>query len=570
MNNVDLIKQNFELRKENSELKKENIYLKEKVKSTGNKLAFANNKIKKLEKQFEDYQNEEEKRIKIIVEKAVNKITEKLNKEHEIEINNLNAKINRLEKRLNTNSINSSIPTSKDRIGKHKIQNNREKTNNKIGSQDGHEIHKLEYFREEEITNTVEHTLDECPVCGGKLKEINVVRSDVIDVEIKVTKTRNNIHNYKCEHCKKNISANNDLPRGVTYGNNIKTIGLSMMNESNTPLNKITTFISGITNNEVNLTEGYLVKLQKQASSNLDNFKCDLKEKIISLEKVFWDDTTVKIGIGKPVEGYDDKDKEYLEKIKNDDEKKEKNIRNGIIRFYGDDRFALLIGHRTKKAEDIDKDGILDNLSSDCVVMHDHVLLNYNDKYNFKNAECNEHIRRYLRGNMDRFPSHTWSGQMRDFLIEIKKEKEELIKKGINSFTKERLNEIYSKYDEIITLGYQENKTVNIIYILDKNDELNLIERLDKFKENHLMFACDFSVDFTNNTSEKGLRQVKRKIAVSFMFKNANRMKDYANIISYLETCFRNNISRFNAIKRLVSNNPYTIKEIVEMNEKNE
>ncbi len=79
------------------------------------------------------------------------------------------------------------------------------------------------------------------------------------------------------------------------------------------------------------------------------------------------------------------------------------------------------------------------------------------------------------------------------------------------------------------------------------------------------MFASDFSVDFTNNTSEKGLRQVKRKLAVSFMFKNANRMKNYATIISYLETCYRNGISRFEASKRLVSNNPYTIKEIVDL-----
>ena len=98
-------------------------------------------------------------------------------------------------------------------------------------------------------------------------------------------------------------------------------------------------------------------------------------------------------------------------------------------------------------------------------------------------------------------------------------------------------------------------KTILLIltYILNKNDELNLIERL---------VATDFSVEFTNNTSEKGLRQVKRKLAVSFMFKNANRMKDYATILSYLETCYRNGISRFDASKRLVCNNPYTVKDI--------
>ena len=46
------------------------------------------------------------------------------------------------------------------------------------------------------------------------------------------------------------------------------------------------------------------------------------------------------------------------------------------------------------------------------------------------------------------------------------------------------------------------------------------------------------------------------------MFKNANRMKDYATILSYLETCYRNGITRYDASKRLVQNNPYTVAEI--------
>ena len=85
-----------------------------------------------------------------------------------------------------------------------------------------------------------------------------------------------------------------------------------------------------------------------------------------------------------------------------------------------------------------------------------------------------------------------------------------------------------------------------------------------------MFFAYDFSVEFTNNTSERGLRQVKRKLVVSFMFKNANRMKDYARILSYLETCYRNGISRYEASKRLVQNNPYTVSEIKEIIEKKE
>ena len=566
-----IIKQNLELRKENIRLKKENEELKKELKITKAKLDNAYRTIKRLEEKHEQYVVDEAKRIEDIVNKVVAKVTKELNKEHEKEVKELKAQISRLEKRLNINSSNSGIPTSKETIGKHKIQNNREKSNRSIGAQEGHEIHKLEYFKDEEITETVEHKLDVCPKCGGELKELNVVISDIIDFKVIVTKTRNNIHNYKCLKCREKITANDKLPRGVTYGDNVNAIILNMMNESNTPLNKINSFLSGVTNGEINPTEGYFVKLQKKSVKELKPFLTDLKEKIISLKNVYWDDTTIKFGTGKPDEGYDTKDDKYFEKqnIKKQDNEEytEPKVRQGIIRFYGDDNWAYLVGHRYKNQDSIDSDGILENLTSDCVVMHDHVLLNY--KYLYKNAECNQHVLRYLKGISEMFPDHKWSNKMRDFLIKIKGEKEELLSKGITSFTEDRLNEISEEYDEIIKLGYEENKKVNITFIINKTDEFNLIERLNNFKENHLMFAKDFSVEFTNNTSERGLRTVKRKIAVSFMFKNANRMKDYAMVLSYLETCHRHGISRYEASKRLVSCNPFTVTELNNIHEKN-
>ena len=71
-------------------------------------------------------------------------------------------------------------------------------------------------------------------------------------------------HNYKCTCCHKNISANSDLPRGVSYGNNINAILITMMNEANTPLNKIVSLISGMTKNEINMSESYLKKIEKK------------------------------------------------------------------------------------------------------------------------------------------------------------------------------------------------------------------------------------------------------------------------------------------------------------------
>lgn len=568
----DILKQNFELRQENArlrqenlEIKRENKELKLEVKRISNSLSYANNRIKQLENQIDSYRDDEEKRITEIVNKAVNAVTEELNKEYQKKINELEAKNKRLEARLNIDSTNSGTPTSKETIGKHTIQNNREKSNKPKGAQTNHKQHKLEYFKEEEITETVEHKLDKCLICGGELTEKNIVISDIIDITIKVTKIRNLIHNYKCNCCHKNVTANDELPRGVTYGDTINSIALSMMNEANTALNKVTSFFNGVTKGEINLSEGYLIKLQKRSAKKLEKFIKDLNNQIITLPRLFWDDTVCEFGTEKPEEGYDDKDLEYLEKNADN----EKKTRKGIIRFYGDDNWALLIGHRNKDDKSIDADGILADLPETCVVMHDHLLINYNPKYKFQNAECNEHTKRYLKKNMDIFPEHDWAKEMRDLLINTNKRKKELMENNICSFTEDELKEISGAYDKIIEKGYSENNKVNLTYIKDKNDELNLIERLEAFKENHLLFAYDFSVAFTNNTSERGLRQVKRKLVVSFMFKNANRMKDYATILSYLETCYRNGITRYEAAERLVQNNPYTVSEIKEKIEEN-
>lgn len=44
---------------------------------------------------------------------------------------------------------------------------------------------------------------------------------------------------------------------------------------------------------------------------------------------------------------------------------------------------ALFIGHEKKNEEGLNEDGILLNTEKDTIVMYDHILHNYNDKYIF-------------------------------------------------------------------------------------------------------------------------------------------------------------------------------------------
>ena len=62
--------------------------LKKEVKRLSNALSYANNRIRQLENQLETYKKEEESKIE-----EISAIVEKLNKEHQEEVNKLNAKI---------------------------------------------------------------------------------------------------------------------------------------------------------------------------------------------------------------------------------------------------------------------------------------------------------------------------------------------------------------------------------------------------------------------------------------------------------------------------------------------
>ena len=60
---------------------------------------------------------------------------------------------------------------------------------------------------------------------------------------------------------------------------------------------------------------------------------------------------------------------------------------------------------------------------------------------------------------------------MKNLLLSIKKE--ELIKQGITSFDKDRINEFELEYEECIQLVYEENDKI-VDYNFYKDKELNL------------------------------------------------------------------------------------------------
>lgn len=497
----------------NDELSKEN----RKLKYTQLLLENQNNNLRKIEEQLK------------------NKVKE-LEEEHENLLKEKNFEIARLKALLNMDGTNHGIPTSQTPIHKNKlIPNTREKSDKQKGGQKGHKKHKLEKFKDDEITEKCEHNMEKCPCCNsvaikktGEIKE-----TDELDYKIVVTKKRHLFTEYECEKCGKRFHEEipNNLKEDNQYGPQVQALELTLMNQANVTINKAQKITYGMTAGEIDLSEGYIAKLQKRASNRLEDFMKEMKKEIIKQKLLHWDDTVIMI-----------------------------NTKRSCLRFYGTDKLAMYRAHLHKDKDGLDNDGILNVLEKDTVVVHDHNKVNYNKDYYFKNAECNRHLITDLKKVIDNL-NHTWAKKLIELLTKMNNKRNRLIEKGKKEFSQEELNKFENKFKKIMIEANQENQKEGQKYYTDT--ESTLILRILDYKEEYLLWVYDFDIPFTNNLSERGLRGVKSKQKASGQFWSEESASWYATIRTYIENCNRNNVNVYNALLMLSLGKPYTLKEIL-------
>ena len=473
------------------------------------------------------------------LEKKESKATEEINRlqeENEQLRKEKDYEIARLKALLNMDGTNHGIPTSQTPINKKKvIPNTRPETERTRGGQKGHTKHKLEKFEEKEITEYSEHQMEECPCCKGHKIEATgeVKEKDEIDYKVIVIKRRHRFIEYRCEECGKKFHAEipNNLKEENQYGPQVQALELTLMNQANVTINKAQKITYGMTDGEIDLSEGYIAKLQERAAKKLEGFINEMRGEIIHQPLLHWDDTVIMV-----------------------------DTKRSCLRFYGTEKLAMYTAHEKKNKEGLDEDNILNVLSKETIVEHDHNKVNYNDDYIFKNAECNRHLISDLQKVIDNL-NHKWAKKLMELLTKMNKKREWLIKKEKEEFEQEELNKFEDKFEKIMIEAWKENEGESQKYFVD--NEKTLILRILDYKEQYLMWVYNFEVPFTNNLSERGLRGVKSKQKASGQFWNIESAKYYATIRTYIETCQRNKVNVYNALLKLVLGKPYTLKEIL-------
>lgn len=446
-----------------------------------------------------------EKENFVLTEKCV-----KLEKENML-LRNDNERMKRI---LNNDSSNSSIPPSKDEDTKPaNTYNSRKPTSRKPGAQKGHKgagLSKADV--EEKIHRGIyRHRIEELGTPGRPY--ITRYRLD-LDVETVATEIR--IH--ADEAGKYQVPP--ELKGDVTYGRGIKAVAAFLYSEGVVANDRICTFLNSLSGDSLDISEGSIYHFCKDFSVRCSGACRTIEDMLLNSPEICTDATTVST-----------------------------NGKQTYIRNFSNEKCVLYCGSEKKDLDTLAGLPILSRYTG--ILTHDHETALYH--FGTGHGECNVHLGRYLCKNTGE-TSNRWSHDMENFLRGLDHARNEAKRHGATAFSTEQLERFSLRYDELVAQGYEANKSTR--GRLAKKEEKTLLNRLVKYKWNHLFFLMDFRVHYSNNMSEKDLRICKNRDKMAGGFRNASGREMYCRIMSFIETVKRRGLDIYRSIMALMAGEP--------------
>lgn len=451
-------------------------------------------------------------------------------KEHKEDVERLSAKIDgltqennllrndnaRLRSIINNDSSNSSLPPSTDqKSGKPaNTFNGRSKTERKTGGQKGR---KGTTLTKADIEKKIQSGK-----CRHEIKTIGTtstkkyVTKYVVDLKVETVVTEVRI--YADEQGKFNIPA--QYRSDVTYGENVKSLAVFLYSEGVMANDRIAAFLNAASGSVLELSDGSIYGFCKKFAQNSAESILNLENNLSNQSVVATDATTVTV-----------------------------NEKQNYIRNFSSEETVVYHAMNSKSIDSLKEIDFLANYSG--VLLHDHETALYH--FGTDHAECNVHIIRYLRKNSEE-TKNKWSGEMISLLQEMYKAKKELMEQEITGFSEEKLKEYEQRYHDLITKGRKENKKTTHHYA--KTEEKTLLNRLEKYSHNHLLFLHDFSVPFENNISERDLRKAKNRQKMAGGFRKESGHQMYCSILTIIETLKRRNMEIIENMRKLFMGAP--------------
>lgn len=448
-----------------------------------------------LEKELQTIKEKSAKELHAMEERALRaerrgdeaqaKITEQRHKIYELEtsLEEEKGKNLKLTAQLNHDYENSSMPSSMT-IKKKKIANSREKTGRKPGGQPGHAAHprkKQEPTEAPILLEPPQEVLDD----PDYRKTPKTIVKQAVGIQVSLVVKEYHADVYYNSKTGERVHA--AFPEGivddVNYDGSIKAFLFLLNNDCCTSIDKSRKFLSDLTYGKLNISKGMINKLSKEFAKKTEAEQKELFQRLLMAPVMHTDCTTAR-----------------------------ENGENVCVFVCATPNGEAMYFARLKKGHEGIKGTPVEDYAG--ILVHDHDITFYS--YGSNHQECLSHILRYLLDSIENEPDREWNKEMHSLIREMIH-----YRNGLPDGEKcddLKVTDFEKRYQEILQKAKEEYEyePPSKYY----KDGYNLFARMDKYKENHLLFLHDPRVPSTNNESERRLRSYKRKQKQAISFRS--------------------------------------------------
>lgn len=381
----------------------------------------------------------------------------------------------KLTAQVNMDFENSSIPSSKQKGGRKRIPNSREKTGRRPGGQPGHKGHARKQHKPDavyEIPAPAEYTDSPDYYETGKLVRRQKV-SIVLDAKITEYVTKE----YRNRKTGARVHA--PFPEGyvneVNYDGTVKALAFLLGNECGVSHGKIRKLLSELTDGRIEISDGMVNGLCGELSAKTGQERTEILEKLMLSPVINVDFTNASVN-GKSAQV--------------------------LILASPSADVALYIGREKKGHKGVEGTPLENYVGT---IVHDHDTTFY--KYGTGHQECTQHDIRYLIGSIQNEAGLDWNKQMLELFRKMLHYRNGLAEN--ESLSPSIVSEFEKEYDRILELAEKEyeDEPPSDYY----REGYNLFVRLREYKENELLFLHDKRVPANNSLCERLARVYKRK-----------------------------------------------------------
>lgn len=423
------------------------------------------------------------------------------------EIKALQEENQKLKEQLSLDSHNSSLAPSSDR-NKPNPKSLRTPSGNNKGGQKGHKGNGIKYLQTREPDKVVEHWPNSCDNCSNRENCIgsgNSVNTQYeYDVMFVPVITKHNVLEFSCPlRNGERLTGTAPLNSTHEYGKGLQAFNVLMYTYGTVSYDRIKKIVNSLFGFSISTATIY--KSVQNCKKGLESTIDWIKDQLIKSSMLFLDETGFNInGKNQWIHG----------------------VSNGTLKY--------MSVQEKRGYEGMILAGVLEFFKG--IGMHD-CWSSYSKFEDIVHALCNAHLLRELVERWEN-TSQEWAQKMIVLLLQIKSEKEDIIKAKGNAFTKQQWNKFKTEYDSIVAEGLELNplpdKESGKRGRPKKGKSRNLLERLRDKDEEFLRFATDFSVPFDNNEAERLMRHAKIRVKVSGCMREVDGAQAYCDIMSYL------------------------------------